>query len=589
MKYTSRIFSPDHTWMAQNRIRYYLLNKYIFTFSLCGHTLFTPVFYLLNTDVPLFNNTICIAADLICIYLNSRWRLKTATTVYAAAVMLHTFFCNIYFGWEAGFIFYYFSITIYIFLTRIYATFKSLMFSMVIVLFISQYIFLELNPPVFPATIIPLWLIYFFNASANFTVMAFITIEFSAFVNSAENTILKARDRAEKNEKAKSVFLENMSHEIRTPLNSIIGMINLSIITDDEQEKNRFIHTAKNSADHLLTVINDILDYSKIENISLQINNELFNIRHLVVNTMASMDSSVYGKKLEMKYAISDSVPETACGDHTKIRQSLTNLVSNAIKFTENGAITVSCNNIRHEEGICTLEFSVEDTGIGIPEDKIDTIFKRFTQVDLNETRQFTGTGLGLAISKELIELMGGTISVKSRPGHGTVFTFSIPVQVSSENEEYPVCDKTLSQEKYRSQLNILIAEDIFTNWLLYEKYMQIMGHSFKLVENGFKVLDELEKNCYDLLLLDIEMPGMDGREALEQIRNGKRGNNSKIPVIAMTGYYIGNDKNNCGFDGFLIKPIELDALERKIHEVMPEIQNNGLPGLPSVPEPVQL
>ncbi|HPS58194.1 MAG TPA: ATP-binding protein [Spirochaetota bacterium] len=440
----------------------------------------------------------------------------------------------------------------------------------VIILFIIQYAYVKTSNPVYPVTAIPEWLVYFFNVAANFASIAFVAIYFSDFVDTAESTIIRAKEKAEEGERAKSVFLANMSHEIRSPLNSIIGMINLSQLSDDEEKKQEYLNIARDSADHLLTVINDILDYSKIEVCRMTLNYEVFNIHHLLRNTMMAMDSSIYKRRLEMKYEIAESVPSTVKGDPSRIRQVLINLLSNAIKFTEQGEITLRCRNTSVDDDSCIIEFTVEDTGAGIPGDKLNTIFDRFTQLDGKVKSDYTGTGLGLAISRELVELMGGSISVESTPGDGSIFSFTIPLVKADPVEKSISLESRDAEIKGYRELNILIAEDMFTNWLLYEKYMLMLGHSFRIVENGCLVLDELERNSYDLVLMDIEMPEMGGEETLNHIRSGVRGVNRDIPVIALTGYSAGDLYNpDSGFNGYVSKPVELHELDRAINLVV--------------------
>ncbi len=570
MQSISRFFETYHSPIDWHETKYQMLNKYVLIFSVCGHTLFTPVFYLLNSDIALYNNIFCVFFDLFLLYLNSRWKLKTVHILYIIEITYHSFACIIIFGNGKGFVYYFFPLTLYIFLLRKNRPLKAILFSILTFLFVFQYFYLFKYPPEFPVTIIPVWMIYFLNSSASFFAIAFTAAQFSIFVDASEYTIIKAKEKAEDGERAKSTFLANMSHEIRSPLNSIMGMINLALFTDKDEEKKQYLNIAKGSADHMLTVINDILDYSKIEMNRMSLNITVFNIHHLIKNTMMAMDSSIYNRNLSMRYEISDSVPEIVTGDPSRIRQILINLISNAIKFTEKGSILVKCRNISDDDNFCNLEFSVEDTGIGIPENKIVLIFNRFTQIDTTEIKNYTGTGLGLAISKELVELMGGTIRVESRPGNGSIFTFNIILQKTpAEHVDENLIEKTPAEQNTHP-LHVLIAEDIFTNWMLYEKYMEKMGHSFKIVENGNMVLDELESGSYDILLMDVEMPEMNGEETLRMIRSGIRGGNRDIPVIAMTGY-TENDlkKTDYEFSGFLFKPIELEDLDRKIKEVM--------------------
>lgn len=569
MKLLAQFFSSGDEWMTPYQQRSHIINRYIFIFALCGHSLFIPIFYLLNNALPFYNNLACVLLDLCCLYLNSKRMQKTVYMIFSLEIMYHSFFCNIIFGWGSGFTFYFSAIAFYIFLFGKYMFQRIILASVLAMLFIIQYAYIQTSDPVYTATIIPEWLIYSFNAIASFSAIGFVAYYFQDIVDRAENAITRAKEKAEEGERVKSVFLANISHEIRSPLNSIIGMINLSQLSDDEEKKQEYFWIARDSADHLLTVINDILDYSKMEVCRMTLNFEVFNMHRLIKNTMRSMDSSIYNRKLEMKYEIADGVPLTVKGDPSRIRQVLINLLCNAIKFTESGNITLRCRNTSIVDDSCMLEFEVEDTGSGIPGDKLGTIFDRFTQLDGRVKSDYTGTGLGLAISRELVELMGGTISVKSNPGVGSTFSFTIPL-VKADPEE-----KSISSDAGAGrcgELNILIAEDMFTSWLLYEKYMSILGHSFRIVENGCMVLDELEANSYDLVLMDIEMPDMGGEETLNHIRSGVRGVNRDIPVIALTGYAESDLYNSdSGFNGCVTKPVELHELERAINDAVCE------------------
>ena len=502
MKIVPEIFNQPGLTIAPFEVRNRLLNSYILKYCIYGHTVFIPVFFLLGRSVPLYVNIACVAVDLLCFYLNSKWRLKTVYVVFTAEICINTFVASLYFGMETGFAMYYIAVVLYLFLLGRQYIMRWLLFSHVVIMIMFNYAWFQLVPMPYPQTILPVWIVFAMNAAANIMAITILVSQFTHFAVRAEEIILRAKEKADEGERAKSVFLANMSYEIRSPLNSIIGMINLAMLSSSDEEKNEFLHTAKGSADHLLTVINDILDYSKIEDNRMKLNIEPFNIHHLVRNTMMGMDSSIYNKNLEMKHEISDTVPVLVKGDPARIRQVLINLLSNAVKFTEAGSITLVCSVIGDDEKF--IRFSVEDTGAGIPSDKLDTIFDRFTQLEWNPAKKFGGTGLGLAISRELVELMGGNISVKSTPGSGSVFTFTVPLQAASGAAADPVKLKMPGRAAARGSLKVLIAEDIFTNWLLYEKYMNILGHSFRIVENGFMVLDELEQNEYDLVLMDL-------------------------------------------------------------------------------------
>lgn len=244
MKFISELFVHAPSSKASHEIRYRMLNRYIFLFCLCGHSIFIPLFFLLHKNLPFYNNIFCVFFDIFCLFLNSKWKLKTVYVLFIAEITYHATVSNIIFGPGAGNQFYFIAIASYIFLFSRFGFLRMIMFISLLLVFVAQYIYINFFPPVYPVTIIPVWVIYFFNATASFFAIAFITTAFSIFADKAEITILKAKEKAEEGERAKSIFLANMSHEIRSPLNSIIGMINLALMLGDKEQK-QYLHIAK--------------------------------------------------------------------------------------------------------------------------------------------------------------------------------------------------------------------------------------------------------------------------------------------------------------------------------------------------------
>jgi signal transduction histidine kinase/CheY-like chemotaxis protein len=381
-------------------------------------------------------------------------------------------------------------------------------------------------------------------------------------VNRRTIAIQDALCAAETADRAKSLFLANMSHEIRTPLNGVVGMLDLLNQTELDETQLRFAQVARVSADSLLTVINDILDFSKIEAGRLDLEFVNVDIFNLVKDIAASSSAAAGRKELEIVSFIDPKVPEMAIGDGVRLGQILSNLISNAIKFTTKGEVVIETSLVQDTPTQVVLKFSVTDNGIGIPADRKDRLFKSFSQVDASTTRKYGGTGLGLAICKRLVEMMGGEINVESELGVGSTFWFTIPMGKAKKAEVSDVKPAVLNNRKSTRGAHLLLAEDNEINQMVASEILRKAGYTHDAVESGSAAIEAVISKHYDLVLMDCQMPGMDGYEATAVIRQREAGDlisQRHIPIIALTAHAMKGDRELCiaaGMDAYVSKPI---------------------------------
>ena len=387
---------------------------------------------------------------------------------------------------------------------------------------------------------------------------------------------IKSKQSQESEQKVKASvtvkenFLANMSHEIRTPLNAVLGFANILRNTNLDEEQREYVEVIQSSGDNLLSIVNDILDLSKIEAGMLRIDESPFKVAEIMSVVEAMLKPRAEEKGLQLIVNIDSDIPEFVSGDAVRLTQILANLVTNAIKFTQDGGVYLRATAIKKETEIVTIEFLVRDTGIGIPTEKQANIFDRFEQAEASTTRRFGGTGLGLSIVKNLVELQKGTITLFSQEGIGSSFTIELPYKITKEQVVRTELKKTsLNLTNMKTESKILIAEDNPMNQRLIKHLMKNWNFNFDLVFNGSQALEALRKQHYDLVLMDIQMPEMDGYTSTAYIRSELK---SKVPIIAMTAHAMEGEKEKCikaGMDDYCSKPINEEKLFEMIQKYL--------------------
>lgn len=384
------------------------------------------------------------------------------------------------------------------------------------------------------------------------------------YIRKANEKLAVEKERAEHSEQFKQQFLANMSHEIRTPMNAVLGMTNLTLDTNVTTKQKNYLNAIKKSSENLLVIINDILDLSKLEAGKMDLEKIPFNLREQIDQVHDTLRFKAEEKGLGFITKIENNVSQVIIGDPSRLNQILINLCGNAIKFTEKGSVRIHVEKV--PDSFNTIRFSIHDTGVGIPEEKIDLLFNAFQQADADTSRHYGGTGLGLSISKNLVELQHGTMSVISEEGKGSAFSFSIPFKIASKNQVAELEEDMHGDERALQGIRVLLAEDNEYNRIVVNDTLENMIDDvyINIAENGKIAVQLLEKNDYDLILMDANMPVMDGLEASRYIRKNLKGIKQKIPIIALTASVLNTDIQNCldaGMNAYIPKPFKREEL----------------------------
>lgn len=410
----------------------------------------------------------------------------------------------------------------------------------------------------------------------------------------AEKELIEAKLIAEESIKIKEQFLANVTHEIRNPLNAIIGfseliLKNRDFMIDDHQ---KYMNAISNSGKNLLTLINDLLDFSKIKSGKFQLEEIEFDVRATVNDAVDLFKPKALEKFIQLECKISPNVPERLKGDPMRLNQALVNLISNSVKFTEEGYVKLKVRMIRRNQEQCLIRFVVEDTGIGIAPDRLDDVFESFTQASSDTSRKYGGTGLGLAIVKSIVETQGGVVQVKSKLNEGTIFTVQLPYLIpGNESSIFSNIDEENFDEEFKRSFKnkrILLAEDNEINQLLTFSILTDIGCDVTVVSSGDQLVKKVFESRFDLVMTDIEMPGMDGYAASKKIRNSKNPDVSAIPILAITGHALKKEIVNCleaGMNDYIQKPYNAPELLKKINNLFTKSRTPQLsPGAPEAP-----
>jgi len=391
----------------------------------------------------------------------------------------------------------------------------------------------------------------------------------------ADEQLRSEKQRAESAEIAKKVgeqFLANMSHEIRTPMNAIVGFTDIIMKTPLTDDQRKYLEAIKMSGDNLLVIINDILDFSRMRSGRIPIERREFVLSRVISACVQLMTPKAQEKKITISSEIGKGVPDNLIGDPTRLNQMMLNLTANAIKFTSVGEVSINVKVLSKNKDYAELEFKVSDTGIGIPGEKLSTIFEAFTQANSDTARRYGGTGLGLTIVKQLAELQGGSVSVTSEPGKGSEFSFRIKYKINNAPTLQKEVNYSNGVEKHIDELKVLLVEDNMMNQLLAKKVLEDWGWKIDVVENGVEALDKLQAKDFDIILMDIQMPEMDGYETTRKIRDDMPAPKCNVPIMAMTAHVMPNEEEKCynaGMNGYISKPFDTKVLYEKIASIV--------------------
>jgi len=537
---------------------------------LCTYAILTSIYYMLFFGLDYFVIRTILSAILVLLYIAlERSKLsKTATSFLSCSSSISILiFGSLYLGGDF-LLFTYMNGIAMISLT--YLRPKALLYYTIYSGALIGIIVIGFNIPLLGEVFSTIHHILFLTTSVVLNFLIWIVCK--AYAKTL-NSLRDAKNEASLAADAKGNFLSNMSHEMRTPMNAIIGMAIIAESSKDIKEKDTAINKIRVASSHLLGVINDILDISKIESGKFEISEIEFNLDDMITQTMNIVHFKLTEKSQKFNLNIADNIPKALIGDNQRLAQVIINLLNNAVKFTpDGGEVALSMTLLGERNGICEIEVRVSDTGIGISHEKQKSLFNSFVQVDSGTSRNFGGTGLGLSISKSIVEHMGGKIKVESEPGKGSVFTFTAKLKRGIIREKKAKDDKTSHADIAWENQRILLVDDVEINREILLALLEPTKIQIDCAVNGVEALKMFCENelKYDLIFMDIQMPEMDGYEATRRIRSLNTPSSRDIPIIAMTANVFREDVEKClkaGMNGHIGKPLDINEVFRVLRE----------------------
>lgn len=572
-----KYFSVAPKNIPTNEIRYYLINNVAALFSALMHFVWIFLFWYTEIYFLSFFNIFSVALSIIMILMNRRGYYLAPTLLASIEVPLHSILAVWALGGNLGFEYYCVLIFFYPFIMpkgRLWLKILPALLSFGVFLFCIFHLN-TLDPPYKWGETLAFWVKLINYTFVSITIASFAAMyNFSMFhqeekLEARTKQLEIAKNNAEQSEKVKEAFLANMSHEIRTPLNAIIGFSDLMKQSNLDKQQIEHINIISTASKNLLVIINDILDLSKIDNEKLLLEEKAFSIREVIGNVIKLNNQTAQSKDLKLITTIDSTLPQAILGDPTRLAQVLVNLIGNAIKFTNKGQITVEVLLEKTVDENVTISFSVKDTGVGIPRNKFKTIFKRFSQAESSTTREYGGTGLGLSIAKKIVEIHDGKIGVTSELDKGTTFKFKITYPIVSESDISTQSDLDVRKDISLSGVRVLLVEDNEHNQILAKNYLNNYNALIDLAENGEVAIEKVKQHEYDCILMDLQMPKVDGYEATNFIKNKLK---KHVPIIACTAHSLAEEKAKCmalGMSEYLSKPYSEQQLVNVILKVM--------------------
>ena len=537
--------------------RFYLANNYSFFLGILLHLAFIPFFYFINATVLMYFNIFSVLTFTTAYILNRKGQHTLGTFFISSEIIIHATLAIYFIGWESGFHYYLLAIIPLLFYNPNTTNIQKIILAIFVTsCYLALKFYSDIHTPVILLEIELSQYLYLINSFFLFFIIAALTYYFSLASEITENRVNQARNQADIANQAKSLFLANMSHEIRTPMNGILSMIQVLRTTELDEKQHEYIQSIDRAGGILMDLIDDLLDLSKIESGKLEVNARAFNVREVLDDILLQTEYLFDEKDVSFNVDISDSLPTYLITDDARLKQVVINLINNAAKFTSHGEVNFLMNGEKLEDNVFNLHIEVNDTGMGIPEDKIECVFEPFQQ--LSPTRIYNrGVGLGLPICKKIIDALGGKIKIESVEGKGSRFTldFSFPVAEKSETNKEKIITVSLDP------ITILLVEDDQISRLAVKAWFKNKGHKIIIAENGKQAVDYLQENNVDVILMDVHMPEMDGIEATKII---KENNLSQAFIIGMTASVMNDERKSyieAGMDILVEKPVNFESL----------------------------